>query len=55
MADDIAAGKSGQKDGKILNNFQTSQGATFFHESFHLHWTVGNPASEYYINRLKLS
>ena len=48
MTDDIQKAKDGTYDGRVIDDFQKSQGATFFHESFHLDYTVGNPHSKCY-------
>jgi hypothetical protein len=47
MSDDIAKAKDGTYDTRTIDNFQRSKGATFFHESFHLDYTVGKPPSKY--------
>lgn len=43
LSDDIAAAKSGQKNARILEYFETNRAVTFFHESFHMAYTVSDP------------
>ncbi len=43
LSDDIKAAQSGQKNTKIMENFQDNRGVTFFHETFHMIYTVSDP------------
>lgn len=44
LSSDVQKGQNDKNAAKFLDGFDTNRGATFFHESFHLDWTVGNPS-----------